>query len=217
MLSAAHPRLAAAAAAPAPPRDGEARACYGIVVSCVSLMLLCALVSAVGVVKAFAATGVVVLLFGVVGWLAPAGSFVLAAAPPGNASGSGTTSAPATAAAAAVGLPLRRCASCGLAAQAIGALPAFAYVPPSAEDGGKPRGSCVLCAVCLEDVQGGETVRQLPACGHLFHVDCIDMWLHAHRTCPLCRHDISPQKVTEKAAATAASTVSSSFHLLPPV
>ncbi|KAG8075591.1 hypothetical protein GUJ93_ZPchr0006g41258 [Zizania palustris] len=213
MRSAAHPRQAAAV--PEPPRDGEARACYGIVVACMSLLLLCALVSAVGVVKAFAATGVVVLLFGVVGWLAPVGSFVLAAPPPpGNASGSGTTSTPA-----AAGLHVRRCASCGLAAQAISTLPAFAYVAPSADNGGKARGSCVLCAVCLEDVQAGETVRQLPACGHLFHVDCIDMWLHAHRTCPLCRHDLSPQKVTEKAAATAASTApsSASAHLLPPV
>ncbi|EEC80757.1 hypothetical protein OsI_23248 [Oryza sativa Indica Group] len=108
------------------------------------------------------------------------------------------------------------------AAAAIDALPAFAYEPPTAdvEDGGegKPRGGGALCAVCLEDVVAGETVRRLPSCGHLFHVDCIDMWLHAHRTCPLCRRDLSPEKVTAKssAAAVAAATVSST-DVLPPV
>ncbi|KAF0902932.1 hypothetical protein E2562_019869 [Oryza meyeriana var. granulata] len=192
MLRAVRPTLGTAGAAP---RDGEARACYGIVVACVSLLLLCALVSAVGVVRAFAATGVLVVLLGFAGWLAPTDAAVAALAPV-NASGG---SAPA-----AVRLQVRRCASCGLTAQAIDALPTFAYEPPTTAE--KEGGGGVLCAVCLEDVQGGETVRMLPSCGHLFHVDCIDMWLHAHRTCPLCRRDLSPRKVTAKASAAAATT-----------
>lgn len=78
---AVRPAPSAAAGPAAPPGDGEARACYGIVVACVSLLLLCALVSAVGVARAFAATGVLVLLLGLAGWLAPTDAFAVALAP----------------------------------------------------------------------------------------------------------------------------------------
>ncbi|KAL2927527.1 RING-H2 finger protein ATL65 [Bienertia sinuspersici] len=43
------------------------------------------------------------------------------------------------------------------------------------------------CAVCLLDFQEGDCIRTLPHCCHPFHVDCIDMWLQSHVTCPLCR------------------------------
>ncbi|XP_021731661.1 RING-H2 finger protein ATL65-like [Chenopodium quinoa] len=43
------------------------------------------------------------------------------------------------------------------------------------------------CAVCLLDFEEGECIRTLPLCCHAFHVDCIDMWLRSHATCPLCR------------------------------
>ncbi|KAI5076996.1 hypothetical protein GOP47_0009061 [Adiantum capillus-veneris] len=43
------------------------------------------------------------------------------------------------------------------------------------------------CAVCLSEFESGEMLRLLPACDHLFHKDCIDMWLFSHTTCPLCR------------------------------
>jgi len=45
------------------------------------------------------------------------------------------------------------------------------------------------CSVCLEEVRGGEMVRSLPGCRHVFHVGCIDPWLQSHVTCPLCRSD----------------------------
>jgi hypothetical protein len=43
------------------------------------------------------------------------------------------------------------------------------------------------CSICLGPVREGEKVRRLPACGHLFHARCVDKWLRAHPTCPLCR------------------------------
>ncbi|KAK3131655.1 hypothetical protein QOZ80_6AG0509460 [Eleusine coracana subsp. coracana] len=47
------------------------------------------------------------------------------------------------------------------------------------------------CAICLGLVRVGEAVRRLPACGHLFHAGCIEKWVQAHATCPLCRAAVS--------------------------
>uniref|UniRef100_A0ACD5WQI6 Uncharacterized protein n=1 Tax=Avena sativa TaxID=4498 RepID=A0ACD5WQI6_AVESA len=49
------------------------------------------------------------------------------------------------------------------------------------------KGEAVHCAVCITELAPGETARVLPRCGHAFHVDCVDMWLKSHSTCPLCR------------------------------
>lgn len=43
------------------------------------------------------------------------------------------------------------------------------------------------CAVCLADYHKEDTLRILPSCGHFFHATCIDIWLHQHSTCPVCR------------------------------
>ncbi|KAM3198371.1 hypothetical protein ACQJBY_073490 [Aegilops geniculata] len=45
----------------------------------------------------------------------------------------------------------------------------------------------VDCAVCLARLEDGEEARFLPGCGHGFHAQCVDRWLAAHTTCPLCR------------------------------
>ncbi|KAG1368536.1 RING-H2 finger protein ATL65 [Cocos nucifera] len=43
------------------------------------------------------------------------------------------------------------------------------------------------CAVCLLEFEDEDSLRTLPLCSHAFHVDCIDVWLRSHATCPLCR------------------------------
>ncbi|XAR57403.1 hypothetical protein NMG60_11025535 [Bertholletia excelsa] len=53
------------------------------------------------------------------------------------------------------------------------------------------------CAVCLNDFQQEENLRAIPNCSHLFHIDCIDVWLQQNENCPLCRTSIStpPQMI----------------------
>ncbi|RZS23453.1 hypothetical protein BHM03_00056393 [Ensete ventricosum] len=43
------------------------------------------------------------------------------------------------------------------------------------------------CAVCLSKFDDAEILRLLPKCKHAFHVGCVDRWLEAHSSCPLCR------------------------------
>jgi len=47
------------------------------------------------------------------------------------------------------------------------------------------------CTVCLGEFQDGELLRLLPKCAHAFHVQCIDTWLRAHVSCPLCRASVT--------------------------
>ncbi|TVU33280.1 hypothetical protein EJB05_25073, partial [Eragrostis curvula] len=169
---------------PSPPADDGYLACYGIVVACASLLLLIILAATVSIGKACALAGAVGVSFGLVGclarWCADDG--------------------------AVVGVPVRPPTArpaCGVVADAvmIDVLPAFTYTGSTvdaAEGGGSKSGRRALCPVCLEDVQAGEMVRQLPACRHLFHVGCIDMWLHSHSTCPLCRCDVWAQQSDAK-------------------
>lgn len=46
------------------------------------------------------------------------------------------------------------------------------------------------CAVCLFEFEDRDCIRTLPSCYHMFHVDCIDIWLRSHANCPLCRAGI---------------------------
>lgn len=51
---------------------------------------------------------------------------------------------------------------------------------------------CCRCSVCLLDYQPEDRLQQIPACGHTFHMSCIDLWLSSHSTCPLCRLSLLP-------------------------
>ena len=49
------------------------------------------------------------------------------------------------------------------------------------------------CAICLEDFQSGVTeIRELP-CGHIFHPECIDIFLANNSSlCPMCKSSALP-------------------------
>lgn len=76
----------------------------------------------------------------------------------------------------------------GLDASVIDALPKFAY-----KKSGEVDGPVVECAVCLSGLEEGEMARLLPNCNHMFHEQCIDMWLHSNSTCPICRTGAEPK------------------------
>ncbi|CAO2186166.1 unnamed protein product [Urochloa humidicola] len=75
----------------------------------------------------------------------------------------------------------------GMSADAIAALPTFVFAPGGGGGDGEPAATEMDCPVCLGQVEAGEKVRRLPKCGHSFHAECVDAWLRAHSTCPMCR------------------------------
>ncbi|EEC72832.1 hypothetical protein OsI_06560 [Oryza sativa Indica Group] len=190
------------------------RACYGIAASFAAVLLFCVLAVVGSVWKASVLAGLVLLAFGVADYLAPASwcrrrgrTNTRAAereAPPGASSSS----------------------TFGLEKAAVDALPTFAYASGgagAAQGGGGGGGDLEAgngepCSVCLEELHAGEMVREMPACKHLFHVECIDMWLHSHRTCPMCRCDLSPpREVAAKEATAAEMAAPPGDDALPPV
>jgi hypothetical protein len=42
------------------------------------------------------------------------------------------------------------------------------------------------CCICLDKYIINDITRILP-CGHIFHNNCISVWLSEKHTCPICR------------------------------
>ncbi|KAI4334315.1 hypothetical protein L6164_019026 [Bauhinia variegata] len=68
----------------------------------------------------------------------------------------------------------------GLDLHTIRSLPVFKYH----RDVKQPQ---LDCAICLSEFQEGEALKVIPYCEHVFHPECIDMWLASNVTCPVCR------------------------------
>lgn len=52
-------------------------------------------------------------------------------------------------------------------------------------------GEIGFCSICQANLEDGERIRAVSKCQHLFHADCLEPWLRANNSCPLCRIDIS--------------------------
>ena len=52
------------------------------------------------------------------------------------------------------------------------------------------------CAICLSAIEDGERVGDIP-CGHLFHKDCLKMWLNRRKRCPLCQDEDLVKRLDE--------------------
>ncbi|CAK9181766.1 unnamed protein product [Ilex paraguariensis] len=84
----------------------------------------------------------------------------------------------------------RAAAARGLDPSVIEKFPTFAYTEVKDRKIGK---GALECAVCLNEFEDDETLRLIPKCDHVFHPECIDAWLTAHITCPVCRADLVAQ------------------------
>ncbi|XP_062084696.1 E3 ubiquitin-protein ligase ATL6-like [Humulus lupulus] len=90
---------------------------------------------------------------------------------------------------AATGRSSRRNAR-GLDAAVLETFPTLDY---SAVIGLKIGKGALECAVCLCEFKDDETLRLIPKCDHVFHPECVDMWLESHTTCPVCRANLVPE------------------------
>ncbi|XP_075595102.1 E3 ubiquitin-protein ligase RNF38-like [Balearica regulorum gibbericeps] len=72
----------------------------------------------------------------------------------------------------------------GLTKADIEQLPSYRFNPSNHQS------EQTLCVVCMCDFEARQLLRVLP-CNHEFHAKCVDKWLKANRTCPICRADAS--------------------------
>ncbi|MCO5575895.1 hypothetical protein L7F22_029701 [Adiantum nelumboides] len=101
----------------------------------------------------------------------------------------------------------------GLDRAALEALPTFVYsseldsMHASQQEAEMEQGSkrssrpMAECPVCLSEFQEAERGRLLPNCRHRFHVECIDTWLLANGTCPVCRASCATEAAAVGAVA----------------
>ncbi|KAF2316898.1 hypothetical protein GH714_042239 [Hevea brasiliensis] len=89
-----------------------------------------------------------------------------------------------------LGRSIRAAASRGLDPAVIQTFPTLVYSEVKDLKIGK---GALECAVCLCEFEDDETLRLIPKCDHVFHADCIDVWLASHTTCPVCRANLTPQ------------------------
>ncbi|MCD7451439.1 hypothetical protein HAX54_011846 [Datura stramonium] len=58
------------------------------------------------------------------------------------------------------------------------------------------------CAICLVEFEDDSLLRLVTSCNHVYHQDCIDLWLESHKTCPVCRAKLDSPEVLKKRSQT---------------
>ncbi|KAK7380286.1 hypothetical protein VNO78_32794 [Psophocarpus tetragonolobus] len=79
----------------------------------------------------------------------------------------------------------------GLDQRVLATCPVMSYSSLKLRQFKLPQNAEPQCAVCLAEFAEADVLRLLPKCGHVFHPVCIDAWLAAHVTCPVCRGEVS--------------------------
>lgn len=82
----------------------------------------------------------------------------------------------------------------GLDLSVISSIPLFVYEDDEKDEEEEEEEECVICLGLWEVGDFGRKIRN---CGHGFHVECIDMWLSSHSTCPLCRSPVLAASVED--------------------
>lgn len=52
------------------------------------------------------------------------------------------------------------------------------------------------CTICLAPVQDGEQIGAL-GCSHIFHAECLKLWIKRRNACPLCQTEIATPRAIE--------------------
>ncbi|MED6147440.1 hypothetical protein PIB30_044047 [Stylosanthes scabra] len=85
-----------------------------------------------------------------------------------------------------------RSSSIGLDPSMLQTFPTFVY--SSVNDLHNKNKYGLECAICLLEFQDDSLIRLLTYCCHVFHQECIDLWLYSHKTCPVCRTNLEELK-----------------------
>jgi len=48
-----------------------------------------------------------------------------------------------------------------------------------------------MCSICQVPYTPSNICRLINNCNHYFHIECIDIWLNDHLTCPCCRYNLT--------------------------
>ncbi|PKU75172.1 E3 ubiquitin-protein ligase ATL6-like [Dendrobium catenatum] len=102
---------------------------------------------------------------------------------------------------AAIALPQHRGQIRGLDSALLETFPTMVYSDVKGRKLGK---ESLECAVCLCEFEDDDLLRLLPICSHVFHRNCIDVWLDSHVTCPVCRSNLAANPFPETDHATIA-------------